>query len=321
MIAVMMAAVSCPCAVHAQSDMIPTQHWALPTLFNPACAGETDMLRLRGLGRLQWLGIKGAPECFAATADLPFNLHGKRVGAGMTIVREDLGLFSNLLAGVQASPQFRLGKGMLGAGIQVSYSGSRFRASDIYIPDGDDYHNPDDPSAPDSDISGSAVDVSLGMSYVLPRFHAGISVTHITSPKIRMETKGSETSSAQRYEIGFKPTLYFETGGNIELKNTLFILQPSLITATDGDDFSGVVSVRTLYNRFLSLGVGYRWKDALSVMVGAEFKNFFIGYSFDHPLTEIARSSSGSHEIVAGYSIKLDIGGKKRHRHRSIRIM
>lgn len=56
-------------------------------------------------------------------------------------------------------------------------------------------------------------------------------------------------------------------------------------------------------------------------MVGASFRNFFIGYSFDYSTSAIARASSGSHEIVAGYQIKLDLSGKNRHRHRSIRIM
>lgn len=81
------------------------------------------------------------------------------------------------------------------------------------------------------------------------------------------------------------------------------------------------MSMRAVYNRFLSFGIGYRWNDAVSVMVGASFRNFFIGYSFDYSTSAIARASSGSHEIVAGYQIKLDLSGKNRHRHRSIRIM
>ena len=56
-------------------------------------------------------------------------------------------------------------------------------------------------------------------------------------------------------------------------------------------------------------------------MVGAEYKNFFLGYAYDYPLSAIARGSSGSHEIVAGYSLKINLTGKNRNRHRSIRIM
>ena len=56
-------------------------------------------------------------------------------------------------------------------------------------------------------------------------------------------------------------------------------------------------------------------------MVGVNFKNFYLGYSYDYPLSAIGKVSSGSHEIVAGYQLKLDFSGKNKHKHRSIRIM
>ena len=56
-------------------------------------------------------------------------------------------------------------------------------------------------------------------------------------------------------------------------------------------------------------------------MVGAEFKNFFLGYAYDYPTSAINKASSGSHELVAGYQLKLDFSGKNRNKHRSIRIM
>lgn len=79
--------------------------------------------------------------------------------------------------------------------------------------------------------------------------------------------------------------------------------------------------MRATYNKFLSFGLGYRWNNAVSIMIGAEFKNFFLGYAFDYPLSAIAKASSGSHEIVAGYQLKLDLSGKNKNKHRSIRIM
>ncbi len=79
--------------------------------------------------------------------------------------------------------------------------------------------------------------------------------------------------------------------------------------------------MRATYNKFISFGLGYRWNDALSLMIGAEFKNFFLGYAFDYPLSALSKASAGSHEIVAGYRLKLDLSGKNKNKHRSIRIM
>ena len=98
-------------------------------------------------------------------------------------------------------------------------------------------------------------------------------------------------------------------------------MQPSLLVATDLSSFSADLTMRATYNKFLSFGLGYRWNNAVSIMIGAEFKNFFLGYAFDYPLSAIAKASSGSHEIVAGYQLKLDLSGKNKNKHRSIRIM
>lgn len=96
---------------------------------------------------------------------------------------------------------------------------------------------------------------------------------------------------------------------------------PSLLAKTDFSFWSAEATIRARYNRFLSFGVGYRWNDAIIATVAAEIKNFYIGYSFDYATSALHSASSGSHEIVVGYALKLDLGEKNRNRHRSIRIM
>ena len=305
----------------AQNDMVLTQHWALPTLYNPARAGETDFLRIRGAARLQWIGVENAPRSFSGAADMPVKAGNGRIGAGALVSQESIGLFSNLLAAAQGCYRFKALKGTLSVGLQFGYCNTRFRGTDIYIPDDDDYHKPDDPSLPRQDLSGNAVDFSLGLSYSRPSFHIALAGAHLTAPGISLTLEGSESEEPRQFESKLRRTLYFDTGGNIELRNTLFLLQPSLLVASDFDNFSAKVTMRATYNRFLSLGVGYRWKDAFSIMVGAEYKNFFLGYAYDYPLSSIAKASSGSHELVAGYSLKIDLSGKNKHKHRSIRIM
>lgn len=305
----------------AQNEIIFTQSRFLPTLYNPAATGNTDFIRIRAGARLQWLGISNAPQRFAATADMPFKLGKKRIGAGVTVSMSTMGLFTNLLAAAQGSYKLKFLKGELSIGLQAGYFNSRFKASDIYIPDEDDYHEGNDPALPDRDIGGNAIDFSLGLSYTHRLFYAGVSLLHATSPKVNMTLEGNESSETQQYETELPRLLYFEGGGNIALQNTLFELQPSLLLASDFNSFTAGISLGATYNKFLNLGIGYRWKDALSVMIGAEYKNFFLGYAFDYPLSDLARVSSGSHELVAGYRLKLDMTGKNKNKHRSIRIM
>ncbi|MDE7443795.1 MAG: type IX secretion system membrane protein PorP/SprF, partial [Muribaculaceae bacterium] len=100
----------------AQSDPALTQYFNVPTYYNPAAAGETDLLRLRGGSRLQWMGIENAPRTFLATADMPFKLMGKRFGTGLVVEQESIGLYHTLLLGAQIDYQRKLFGGTLAVG-------------------------------------------------------------------------------------------------------------------------------------------------------------------------------------------------------------
>ena len=94
-----------------------------------------------------------------------------------------------------------------------------------------------------------------------------------------------------------------------------------MLLRTDFSMIQAEVTARVRYNKFLSGGVAYRWKDAVTLQIGAEYKKLFLGYSYDYPLSAISKASSGSHEILAGYSLKLNLSGKNKNKHKSIRIM
>lgn len=310
-----------PLPLRAQNDVQLTQYWAVPTYFNPAATGSTDFVRIRGGARLQWIGIDNAPKSFMGTADSPFKLFGKRFGAGVNVSQESLGLFRNLLINAQLSYRLKLFKGNLGIGVQVGYYNTKFKGSEVFIPDGDDYHQGTDTSIPTQDMTGNSVDISAGLFYTHKYFTFGVSGLHLLNPKVSLNMEGSESTEAQEYETELRRMVYFTGSGNIPIKNSLFSLQPSFLVKTDFAAFTAEVTMRATFRKFLSFGVGYRWKDAVSVMVGAEFKNFFLGYAYDYPTSAISKASSGSHELVAGYQLKLDFSGKNRNKHRSIRIM
>ncbi len=318
--AVMVLSLFCGRAM-GQNDPLFTQYWAMPTLINPAATGDTDFLRIRGGARLQWIGIANAPKSFVATGDMPFKVFNKRIGAGVTMSQESLGLFSNLLISAQGSYKLKLFGGQLGIGVQVGYFNTKFKGSDVYIPDQDDFHQGNDPAIPTQDLTGNSVDIGLGVTYTHKWFWAGLSGAHLTAPKVNMSIEGSESTETQEYESELPRVLYFDGGSNIPLQNTLFELQPSLLIATDFSNFSADLTMRATYNKFITFGLGYRWNDALSLMIGAEYKNFFLGYAYDYPLSAISKASSGSHELVAGYRLKIDLSGKNKNKHRSIRIM
>ncbi|MBD5272016.1 MAG: PorP/SprF family type IX secretion system membrane protein, partial [Bacteroides sp.] len=138
--ALFMAVLFCVPTLRAQNDVLLTQSWAVPTYYNPATTGQVDFLRIRGGARLQWIGIDNAPKSFLATADMPVKIGKKRIGVGADMMNESLGLFSNTLINIQASYKIKFLKGTLSIGVQGGYYTSKFKGSEVVLPEGDDYH-------------------------------------------------------------------------------------------------------------------------------------------------------------------------------------
>ncbi len=309
----------------AQTDAQFSQYYEIPTFYNPAAVGSTEYLRIRGGARLQWVGIDNAPRSFIGTADMPFKFGNKRVGFGLIANQESAGLYKSLSIGAQIGYKLRKLGGEWTVALQGGLYDQAFKGSEVFIPDDDDFHQSTDDAIPNTDIHGTAFDAAVGLWYSHKYFNAGLSCTHLTSPTITMTAEnaagGSETSGERKYQFQARRTLYFTAGSNIPIKNTLFEIMPSVLVKSDFSFTSGEINARVRYRKFLSAGIGYRWNDAVVVTLAAEIKNFFIGYSYDYSTSAIHKASSGSHELMAGYSLKIDLSEKNRHRHKSVRIM
>ena len=310
-----------PQGAKAQSDAQFTQYFEVPAYYNAGAIGLTDFVHMRGGSRMQWVGIPKAPRTFVVAADMPLKLFDKRFGVGLIMQQESMGLYKNMSLGAQMGYKIKLLGGTLSVGLQLGFVDESFKGSDVYLPDDDDYHEGNDDAIPTTDIRGNAFDLGLGAYYTHKYFWVGASVTHLTSPTIAMNAESGEGGEEKNYEFQIGRVLYFMAGSNIPVKNTLFEIMPSVMVKSDLTFTTAEITGRVRYNKFLSAGLGYRYNDAVTVMVGAEYKNFFLGYSYDYHISEISKASSGSHEIFAGYNLKLDLSEKNKNKHKSIRIM
>ena len=317
-LAIALAVVACALQARAQVDAQFTQYYQVPSYYNAGAIGTTDYLRIRAGSRLQWVGMPKAPRTFAAVAEMPVKIFSKRIGVGLIAQQESLGLYKNLIIGAQGAYKLKLFGGELSLGIQFGFIDESFKGSEVVLPDDDEFHQGTDEAIPTTDIHGTGFDMALGAFYTHKFFWAGFSATHLNSPSISMSTDGTE---AKQYTFQAGRTLYFMAGSNIPIKNTLFEIQPSMLVKTDMTFTQWEAGARVRYNKFLTAGLAYRGNDAVSLTLAADYKNFFLGYSFDYPTSAISKATSGSHEIWAGYSLKLNMGEKNKNRHKSIRIM
>lgn len=308
-------------SVQAQTDAQFTQYYEMPAFYNPAAIGRTDYVNVRGGARLQWLGVTNAPRSFVLGADMPVRALGRRLAVGAVMGQEGIGLFKTMTLDVRGGYQLKKLGGTWTAALSVGMYDQKFLGTEVKLPDGDDFHQGTDQGVPTTDLHGTALDLGVGVWYEHRLFWAGLSARHITSPTITLNSDAGDASAQNSFQFQAGRVLYFMAGGNIAVKNTLFEVIPSVLVKSDFTFTTAEVNARVRYNRFLSLGAGYRVNDAVTASLAAEIKDFYVGYAYDYPVTAIARASSGSHELVAGYRFKLNMGDKNRNRHKSIRIM
>ena len=309
----LVAWVSVP-TLKAQVDNQYTQYYMVPGYYNPSAIGNTDYIHITLGSRAQWVGIKHAPLSFVGLADMPFKFLNKRFATGVSINQTSMGLYSGLNASAQLAYKHRLFGGTLSGGFQVGLVNEKFKGSEIIEIGGEEA----DDAIPKTDVSGNALDLGVGLHYQHKYWWVGISATHLTEPSVEMKAEGNE-EDLYIFEAG--RTYYFMAGGNIPIKNTLFELQPSVFVKTDFNLFQAEATMRVRYNKFITGGVAYRHNDAVSLVAGVEIKNFVVGYSYDYPISDISKATSGSHEVFVNYNVKLNLGEKNKNKHKSIRLM
>ena len=303
---------------YAQKDAEPTQYWALPSYYNPSAIGNVDFIHITAGSKLQWLGVKHAPMNFMALADMPFKFLGKRWGVGLLVQQESVGLFSTQTISAQLAWKKKMLGGTLSVGVQVGLLNQSFKGDSIFIPENNQYHTGADDAIPKTVVDGKAFDLAAGVTFTHKWFWISLSGTHITAPTINLKA-GQNEEDLYQFDTG--RYFYLMAGSNIPIKNTLIEIQPSIMVKTDTKFWQYEATARFRYNKFISAGVAYRHKDAVCAMLGAEFKNFFVGYAYDFPISAMNKATHGSHELFLNYNVKLNLGEVNKNKHKSIRIM
>ncbi|MBC8618793.1 type IX secretion system membrane protein PorP/SprF [Parabacteroides faecis] len=307
------ALITCTMSVRAQSDMQLSQYFLGMGYYNPAYAGTTGDLNMLGLFRQQWIGIPNAGTSFFVIADMPLKLGSLNNGIGLVANTESIGLFQFTKVAFQYAYKQKLFGGTLSIGLQGGIYNVGFDGTKIHIPESPD-HTPveSDPALPSTSVQAMALDVNAGIYYTHKNFYAGFGATHLTAPEMAL----GETTN---YYIPMGLNL---TGGyNIQLRNPLYELQPSVFLKTDMQTFQADITARMVYNKMFNGGLSWRINESVVVLLGATFGRLQVGYAYDFPTTAMLKGSSGSHEVLVRYQLKLKKTKTGKNRHKSVRIL
>ncbi len=295
----------------AQYDAAFTNYWALQGYFNPAASGLDEKLNIQGVYSMQLTGFENAPSTILATADMPLFFLNPRHGAGVGFMNDKIGLFSNKKLYLQYAYHQPLWGGYLSFGARVGFLNETFDGSKL------DMSDSGDPAFPSGEADGTGFDVDFGLRYTRKgRWYAGISSMHLTAPTITLgDEKVNETQVSR---------LYYLTGGyTLRFRKPEYALETSAILRTDLDAWRGDATARLVYNgEKLNLygGLSYSPTVSVALLLGTVFHGVKIGYSYEVYTGGIG-ALNGTHELVIGYQMDLNLFKKGKNLHKSIRFL
>lgn len=308
--------------VNAQTDPQLGHYMFLQTTYNPAAAGDGDLMRVAGMHRMQFTGMRNAPMTTYFTFSSPFVIGKTKHAVGARFLNDMYGLFRSQTFYVQYAYRHKLGSGYLSAGVDLGFANLSFQTDSVnlsQIPselqDGGFFSESDElipKGNGEKGSSGMGFDMGVGIYYSAPRWWAGISYSHMTQPKL----KWSDQS-----EIKMVGTLYAAGGYNWRMRNRNWVLKPSLMMMTDFANWDVNVTMLAELKERYRFGLGYRIAGSVNILLGVDIvSGLQLGYTYELPANNLIRGSYGSHEIYLAYGLNI-LKPKRTNKYKSVRYL
>jgi type IX secretion system PorP/SprF family membrane protein len=295
-------------AAHAQQEPSFSHYWAMEPSYNPAAAGKEQKINAVEAYNMTMAGFEHNPRTMYFAADMPLTLLGASHGIGVQLLNDDIGLFAHQRLSLQYAYKHRLLGGTISAGLQLGLLSEKFEGSGL------DLEKADDPAFTKSDDSGTGTDVSLGLYYQHGPWYAALSALHLTAPSIDI---------GDRSILEVSRVYYFTGGYNIQLRNPLLSIHPSVLARYDGVGYRVDLTARLRYThdgKMMYAGLGYSPGNSVTAYIGGNFHGVTLGYSYEMYTSAISMGN-GSHELFVGYQTELNLYKKGRNKHQSVRLL
>ena len=269
----------------AQQDPQFTDYMFNPLAVNSAYAGSRGHLAVTALHRTQWVGIDGAPQTQTLSIDTPI---GKNLGLGVSLINDELGpseeifLDLNLSYTVRLTNDSQLSFGLKGGGTLLN----------VDLSDGFQT-NPDVQS-----INNKFLPViGAGIYWHSDTTYLGLAVPNFLENE---QYKDDDNS------IGVERLHYFLIGGKVfDLSSSIKFKPSFLVKFVTGAPAIFDVSANFLFEEIFRVGVGYRWDDSLSGLIGFNVgPKLTIVYAYDLTTSELRNFNSGTHEVFLRFELK-----------------
>lgn len=276
--------------VEAQQLPMYSQYFWNDFVINPAFTGIRNTPRVQLGYRNQWAGFVGAPKTYTLGGHMP--LEGKNMGVGGMLFSDDQGgaisqngLMLNYSYQLKFDQSSSLSLGLSGIVNQYSYDGS---VMENIVPD------------PTLQISSKQIapDLNFGIAYNFNnQLYVGLGINQMIQSRLsKLNTNDlviDDNKLVRHYNLSASYLTTLTDRFDLEpytMLRTTFIQAPQM-----------EIGAKTTFDDMLFAGVSYRHAESVIGLLGVQYSNFVLAYSYDFTLSEIKTYSSGSHEILLAY--------------------
>jgi len=308
--------------VMAQTDPQIGHYMHLQTTYNPAAAGEGDLMRVAGMHRMQYTGITNMPMSTYFTFSSPFEIQKTKHAVGVRFLNDKYGFFMNQTFHIQYAYRHKIGKGYLSAGVDLGFVNMSFQTDSVNLDQivsevGEGFFSANDQAIPKGNgkdgSNGMAFDMGLGLYYSAPTWWAGISYSHLTQPKVEWSDLA---------EIRMVGTMYVAGGYNWRLKrNRDWVLKPSVMVMTDFVNWDINLTMLAEVKERFRFGAGYRIAGSVNLLFGVDIiSGLQLGYTYELPANRLIKATYGSHELFLAYGFNV-LKPNRTNKYKSIRYL
>lgn len=271
-------------STYAQQEIILTKYTFNSLFFNPAYAGShgwdegSVVLHYRN----QWLGIEGAPTTIMAGGEL--SLFEDRVGLGITLAQESIGVEKRFDLGTNYAYRIDLGNGQLAGGLRVGGSFYNTDFSDINNEEAGDL------------FDGSAIDYKVfttgaGIYYHNEGLYLGVAV-----PTLVAIGNAPGTGYKERHFYGHLGLMIGDEYSTIRF-------EPSLLLKYQK---AAPLQITLGVNAWLMNGfaVGAHWRSDDAIALSSELildNKYRFAAAYDYTIGGLRKESNGTLEFMLGY--------------------
>lgn len=260
-------------------------------LINPAYAGSREVLSLFLSGRLQWIGLKGAP--LSQTLSIHSLSKSDRVGLGLTAQFMQYGFTKTSSVYANYAYHLRTGSGKLSLGLKAGFDMSNCDYSGIILID------PADPTFTSNEKPYFLPNVGAGVYYYDKKFFAGVAVPGFLS-YIKNSSGTISFNTFKDFDVYFTAgTLIPVVSSELKIKPSVFIdysVQRTKKMQTD-------LNLNFIIADFIWVGGSWRTSENVGVGILQVQLNpqCMFGVSYDYPLGSMNTYSKGSVEVILRY--------------------